>query len=1117
MPALRKQRGHVVLKPKRSVGTECGGFVEPSAPTVCGRQDACPLGRFDFGPLAPCEFRPRSVQLPLLYDTSSLSCSNGKLKVGGLSGTKRCCESLRSRPSRSCTPAREGSAHKLEYMFWLFDIDGDSRLSFAELSAFLSAVAQEQWEDFWQYGEWCKRFGMESDLGLDLPCFCELLSLERSFVDDAFRCLGLESFDAAGSNSCATMRAELVRQALKGGDAALASALTRCWRTDFVRLIANDLCRASSVGCRSHGVSFAARGGENGFAAGSSSTAADVAAAAAFAASWVACRVALEENGGVALAAMMSILHAADDFVESAFAAMQQCRDSFQEYLTRGAFDQHVQQWASFDATWGARIASFLARCQGADDERRQVNENGGPHARGELIWRYIQAVVKLAVSARYTGPDNIAAPPAAFAALLAASWQFQAFGVTVPTHVPGVTRRRDFAKSRPTTRLSSAARSKLQGVAAISEEDAVGGDGARGTVEAEKDEWGGGSRGREGEGIEAGVERGGVPLEVVGECSAVPTSQPNCQARSGIRVCELGAAVPVSVGSLRPKTAPSRLPTRASQQTHIAPHFDKQWRQAPGRRRPPLSAGAAPLEAAKVPPSPTLPPQGHAARGGSWRHREQLRGGNQNEHCHTREFDHESQRGIVVEPSVDQEQDALLDVDTISASSDVQGSCDVASTLAPASWPLLEEATVAADLDDETVKEINTLMLASVISLSGETSVIASPVVMADSQMDAAVANLPLVTKGIDSSFEVDDDAKVAKRPLQDMFKDLEAVCEEEEAQAGWAGALLKVADAVVREDEGAVAREEPQDVCEIRRTCSSAESGLVVTPELQSHSAASIGDVARPPTPPGTSVSFSSSWSGCSADREDSEGGGPARGYVAAAAFPTLAGVTPPEFGAEGGDDEDGGAIGQRRSTAAEGSFHERDLETEFEPRMTTVVDVVRIASQEGTSPSSSSNSDTSNSDRDQPVGRSSDADCEAATAAPAPPLGVLYLASPEADLTILSASSPPLENAAEPHEIGSPLSQDLPFESSSSAPESSERSGSSVESCVQLEHCGELESPAATRHTSETDVRGILTAPTHGVVASSAAEEGGLDEAVTEHLSANTSIEGHFCRQN
>eukprot|EP00929_Paragymnodinium_shiwhaense_P039330 TRINITY_DN20677_c0_g1_i1.p1 TRINITY_DN20677_c0_g1~~TRINITY_DN20677_c0_g1_i1.p1 ORF type:complete len:1115 (-),score=263.38 TRINITY_DN20677_c0_g1_i1:118-3462(-) len=426
----------------------------------------------------------RAVQLPRLYDGasstkkgqkhhprsrshagsrpgSSLASDRPGAASPAASGFYSCIQFVLS-PTHQCEDAALLSApEKAERLFRLFDADEDGRHCFQEVCAFLSAVSEQEWADIVRYDEWCRLLGADPELGLVLADFCRLLTLEPSFLDDAFKGLGLEALPPRLSLHGAATRLELLRRALNAGSAGslavCGTILAKYWRADLVRLCANELAGGVPLG-RSNGgatrspspsgrlsrqeasptpsvtcggVSFSSRSPSvlarchssdaephsgadelpsmlGGIEAGDSALrpleeapGQEAPEATGETASLpIDSRFHAGASEASAKAAMSAVLAMADSFVQRAAEAANDWYCTFQDYLRRGRFDRYVEQWAAFDASQGARIAALLARCRTAGEHGEAAWKAGGAEAPAEQVWRYVRSVAALAVSA---------------------------------------------------------------------------------------------------------------------------------------------------------------------------------------------------------------------------------------------------------------------------------------------------------------------------------------------------------------------------------------------------------------------------------------------------------------------------------------------------------------------------------------------------------------------------------------------------------------------------------------------------------------------------------------------------------------------------------------------
>jgi hypothetical protein len=92
---------------------------------------------------------------------------------------------------------------------------------------------------------------------------------------------------------------------------------------------------------------------------------------------------------------LANLLLATHELIDATVAAVDRWHGCFQGYLRRGVLDACVEQWAAFDATWGAKIASLAAQVRGVEMIRQEVTD-AGPLAKIDLVWRYIRSAASL-------------------------------------------------------------------------------------------------------------------------------------------------------------------------------------------------------------------------------------------------------------------------------------------------------------------------------------------------------------------------------------------------------------------------------------------------------------------------------------------------------------------------------------------------------------------------------------------------------------------------------------------------------------------------------------------------------------------------------------------------
>jgi len=301
--------------------------------------------------------------------------------------------------SNAGSPVLLGPVEKAERLFCIFDVDEDDKLSYRELCNFLSAVAEQDWADEQRYREWCRILAADPASGLGFEHFCKLLSLEERFVEQAYRGLGLESLGPKPMTSPAALRGELLKRALSGQLTVAASLMARHWRADFARTVATEL-----MACCAY------IGGELRATHLPPATS--------------------ECDGPTGALALL--LQASDVFVEAAARAANRWHFSFQDCLRRGSFDGHIKEWAAFNATWGSKIAAFQARCRTAEQHQQAVMEAGGAEAGAELVWRYAQAVIKLALATESACEEGLASPPSALQDLQVLVARYKNYGLPV-------------------------------------------------------------------------------------------------------------------------------------------------------------------------------------------------------------------------------------------------------------------------------------------------------------------------------------------------------------------------------------------------------------------------------------------------------------------------------------------------------------------------------------------------------------------------------------------------------------------------------------------------------------------------------------------------------------
>jgi len=407
-----------------SSGPKSGSYQKRCSSALAARE--CSRARVVQSAAAAKGPSPRALRLPLLYRGTQQRPSS----FASRSASGRCGDSSYEQPVVFT------SAEKAESLFRTFDADEDSRLKFEELRAFLSAVAEKDWADRARYEEWCQLLTSDVTSGLDLASFCRLFSLEPTFIGDAFRSLGLEALGGrANSAPPPTLRAELLRRALDGG-LAVAEVLAGSWPTDFVRMAAAELSSSAAVALRGHDTPLRL-----------------AAAAGAQQAAFAAPREAL-----------LTLLSVAHDFVDATVDAAERWHCCFQGYLRRGTFDQCVEEWAVFDATWGAKIAGLVARCRGVEVLRRGVASVGSEEVEAEAVWRYIRAIAQLMLAVEAARPNGLVVPASQLAALDAAARQAQApfTGDCAPAQAPvvkRVPRHKIHFKSAPSTPVNQAAK----------------------------------------------------------------------------------------------------------------------------------------------------------------------------------------------------------------------------------------------------------------------------------------------------------------------------------------------------------------------------------------------------------------------------------------------------------------------------------------------------------------------------------------------------------------------------------------------------------------------------------------------------------------------------------
>lgn len=325
---------------------------------------------------------PRALHLPHLYQ-------------GAHTSTPPNVETARSTPGAVVAgdpPCVLSPAEKVEHLFRIFDVDQDALLCYSELRAFLSALAEKEWDDHNRYEEWCSLLKADASRGLTLVDFGTLLSLERSFLDDSFRILGVEALGVRVLNPAAVLRTDLLRRALDI-NLAVVHLLTSCWSGEFLRLLASELLSAIPMSGGAYSAPTSTRGTSPAHMVKSAAEAHEV---------------------------LAMLLRATHDFVEAAASAAERWYNCFQGYLRRAALDRSVQEWAAFDATWGAKIASLMAQVRGVEALRREILDS--PAHKPDLIWRYVRMVLELMPALESSKPHGLVMPTTQIAALESAA-----------------------------------------------------------------------------------------------------------------------------------------------------------------------------------------------------------------------------------------------------------------------------------------------------------------------------------------------------------------------------------------------------------------------------------------------------------------------------------------------------------------------------------------------------------------------------------------------------------------------------------------------------------------------------------------------------------------------
>jgi hypothetical protein len=93
--------------------------------------------------------------------------------------------------------------------------------------------------------------------------------------------------------------------------------------------------------------------------------------------------------------ALDEFLQSLHEFVDATVAAVVRWYTCFQGYLKRAALDASAEEWAMFDATWGAKIATLRAQARSVEAFRFEV-ATAGQAAKIDMVWRYVRACASL-------------------------------------------------------------------------------------------------------------------------------------------------------------------------------------------------------------------------------------------------------------------------------------------------------------------------------------------------------------------------------------------------------------------------------------------------------------------------------------------------------------------------------------------------------------------------------------------------------------------------------------------------------------------------------------------------------------------------------------------------